>query len=325
MATGVEAATKSPTPPLGIVIVNWNSGSLLRECLAALDRSTVANRLQAIVIDNGSSDGSADRLAAAHLAVEVVHNCDNRGFAAACNQGAALCRPTLLLFLNPDVRVQAATLERAWDYLNSATQAGVGILGVQLLDGEGHVRRTCARRPTSLAMLLQTMFLDRIFPTLVPAHFMIEWNHLETRPVDQVPGAFLMIHREIFEQVGGFDQRYFLYYEDVDLCAAVRAAGFEVVHYSGTAAEHVGAGSTDAIKGRRLFHLLCSRLLYAGKRHGRAATIALMVATLLWELPVRCVHAAWSGGFRSAREIVEAALGFWREVPSLLSRIRAYS
>src|SRR6266853_1816202 len=196
-----------------VVIVNWNSRELLRECLAALDQSINAENVNVIVVDNASTDGSADGLAAVRINFEVVRNADNRGFASACNQGAAKGKAPYLLFLNPDVRVRTDTVESTTAYLNDPDNSGAGIVGVQLLDSDGHIQRSCARKPTAASLLLHTMFLDRLFPRLVPPHFLVKWDHRETREVDQVMGAYLMIRRGLFTGLGGCDECFFLYYE----------------------------------------------------------------------------------------------------------------
>jgi GT2 family glycosyltransferase len=167
----------------------------------------------------------------------------------------------------------------------------VGIVGVQLLDPEGRIQRSCARRPTVAMLLLRTMFLDRLFPALVSPHFLNEWDHRDTRPVDQVMGAFLMIRRALFQELGGFDERFFLYYDDVDLCLAAREAGWNVVHFAGAQAEHVGRGTTEAIRDRRLCYEAHSRVEYTAKRHGPLAAIVLSIFILVFELPMRWLYA----------------------------------
>jgi GT2 family glycosyltransferase len=117
--------------------------------------------------------------------------------------------------------------------------------------------------------LLHTLFLDRLCPTLLPPHFLADWDHGDTRSVDQVMGAFLMIRRTLFEQLGGFDERFFLYYEDVDLCLRVRQASGRVVYFAGARAHHIGGGTTEAVKDQRLFYLATGkvqpRLSYCSK------------------------------------------------------------
>jgi N-acetylglucosaminyl-diphospho-decaprenol L-rhamnosyltransferase len=315
---GVHAA-----PRVDVVIVNWNAGPLLEECLSALERSTIAPNLQAIIVDNGSSDGSAKEVAIAHGRVALLANDRNRGFAVACNQGAASGSAPYLLFLNPDVRVHPEAIARAVAYLEERANAGVGIVGAQLLDADHRVARTCARGPTASALVLHTLFLDRLLPSLVPPHFMVEWDHRDTREVDQVPGAFLLIRRSLFERLGGFDERFFLYYEDVDLCLAARRAGYAVVHYAGASAEHLGGGTTARLIDRRLFHLLCSRVEYAAKRHGRSTALALVSLILLVELPARFLHATLTASPKAGWLVARGGAMFCRDLAGLIRRIWA--
>jgi len=308
-------------PAVDIVIVNWNSQSLLEDCVASLDQSTIAARLNVIVVDNASQDGFAGRLAVRRMALQVVVNANNLGFAAACNQGARKADAPLLLFMNPDVRVEIDAVEKAAAYLAAPAHASVGIVGIQLLDAEGNVQRSCARAPTAAALLLHTLFLDRLWPTLVPPHFLAEWDHGETRFVDQVMGAFLMIRRSLFEQLGGFDERFFLYYEDVDLCLRARQAGWSVVHFAGARAQHTGRGATEAVKDRRLFYLATSRVQYAAKRHGRVLAGILIAFVLLFEMPLRWFYATVSRSPREGWLIIRATTLFWQNLPRLCLRI----
>jgi N-acetylglucosaminyl-diphospho-decaprenol L-rhamnosyltransferase len=308
-------------PALHIVIVNWNSQSYLRECLASLDQSTIASRLNVVVVDNASRDGSAGGLAVKRMALTVIVNADNLGFAVGCNQGARKAHAPLLLFMNPDVRIEPAALEKAAAYLADPAHAEVGVIGIQLLDAEGHVQTSCARVPTAAGLLLHSLFLDRLCPGLVPPHFLVEWDHADTRPVDQVMGAFLMIRRALFEQLGGFDERFFLYYEDVDLCLRVRQAGWSVMHFAGARAQHIGGGTTRAVKDQRLYYLVTSRVQYAAKRHGLLVAGALIVFVLFFEMPIRCIYATVTRSPREGWLVVRSATLLWRNLPRLSFRI----
>ena len=133
-----------------VVIVNWNSGRLLSQCLSsfsavAADRIAVA---RITVVDNASTDGSCDALPEVAPPLDLIRNQDNRGFAAACNQGAAGSGADLLLFLNPDTRLLSGALERPALYLQSPSNGAVGIVGIQLIDADGRVARSCAQMPT---------------------------------------------------------------------------------------------------------------------------------------------------------------------------------
>jgi GT2 family glycosyltransferase len=319
-AHSASERTAAVASAVDIVIVNWNAGALLRDCIAALDASTGASRLHAIVVDNASNDGSADDLAGTALRLSVIRNVENRGFAAACNQGAAAGRASLLLFLNPDVCVEPDAIAQAMDFLAEPMQAATGIVGIRLLDRQGRTNRTCARRPTVAAMLLRTLFLDRIAPRAVPPHFMTEWDHLDTRPVDQVMGAFLMIRRDLFDRVGGFDQRFFVYYEDLDLCLRTIDNGHAVVHLAKPTAVHDGGGTTSTVKDRRLFYEAASRVRFMHKWHGMAAAGALAALIALVELPLRAIgtmmRAPRDGGL-----VLRGAGLYWRNLPRLIREL----
>lgn len=311
-------ARASPSTDLDVVIVNWNSGALLRGCVAALARSTAAHRLNVVVVDNASTDDSLEGLAGEALRLEVVRNRDNRGFGAACNQGAERGRAPFLLFLNPDTRVAPDGLDQVLAFLGAPEQAKVGVVGLRLVDEEGRTQRTCAREPTLLGLLGQEAGLDRLVPRLIRPHFLTEWDHGATRPVDQVMGAFLMIRRDLFNRLGGFDERFFVYYEDVDLCDRARRAGFAVVHFAGAQAWHQGGGTTRQVKDRRLFYLMRSQVLYADKRFGSAAALLILFAALGAQVPIRVARAVLTASARDGAAALRAGWLLLRDLPALI-------
>lgn len=268
-----------------IVIVNWNSGRLLSDCLAPLlEDQRPARGAEVVVVDNASTDGSLELIVNAKDSdVTVLRNVANRGFAAACNQGARSCSGEYILFLNPDVRVDNKTVEQAREFLENGRAAGIGIVGIRLVNSNGSVQRSCTRFPTPRRVLGQSLGLDRVLPSLFPPHFMLEWDHGQTRDVDQVMGAFLMMSKAVFEKLGGFDERFFVYFEDVDLCLRARAEGYRVVHFAKVSAVHEGQGTTRNIKDVRLFYLLRSRLLYAKKHFSHGGFALVLLATLIFE------------------------------------------
>lgn len=276
---------------IDIVIVNWNSGGLLRRALGAL-ASQRPDAVQVIVVDNASTDGSAnvDHLPG-KLQIELISNAANEGFARACNQGAAAGNAPVILFLNPDMVVHRAAIRAACTHLADGEAARIGVVGIKLLCAEGSVQRTTSRFPTAWSILGQSAGLDRLMPSIFPPAFQIEWDHMDTRDVDQVMGAFLMVRRDLFERLGGFDERFFVYYDDVDLCLRVHQAGWRCVHFAEVSAIHEGQGTTAQVSDARLFYLLRSRLLYAAKHFGLAETSVVYFATLLIEPLARAAHA----------------------------------
>ena len=318
---GAVADNDLLAPVVDVIVVNWNSGSHLRACVAALDQSLLAERLNVVVVDNASSDDSLVGLSASRIRLTLLFNADNRGFARGCNQGAQEGCAPYVLFLNPDVRVTPDTIERAVAYLVDPKQSEIGILGVQLVDAEGLVHRSCARTPSQTALLLRCLFLDRLCPSLVSPHFLFAWDHQDTRTVDQVIGAFLLVRRAVFRQVGGFDPRYFLYYEDVDLCLTARRAGWQVVYFSGVRAEHAGGGSTGGVKGKRLYHLAVSKAEYTAKWHGPLAARLVIMFTLGFEFPTRWLHAVVCRSPQEGRSVRQAMALLCKDLRDLTCRI----
>ncbi len=264
-----------------------------------------------MVVDNASSDGSAEALAFPQLPLEVRRNRVNRGFAAACNQGAAGSRVDYLLFLNPDIRLSGGSVAAPLAFLERPDCRDIGILGIQLVDEAGVVQRTCARFPTPGRVLGQSLGLDRLWPRLVAPHFMREWAHDETRPVDQVMGAYFLVRREIFEALGGFDERFFVYFDDVDFCFRARERGWLSVYFAGTQAAHTGGGTTAAVPDLRLFYNLRSRLLFARKHFRPTGQIVVLAATVVIEPVSRVARAIGRGSAREARQVGRAVTLLW--------------
>lgn len=298
-----------------VVIVNWNSGSQLRECLqsfAAVVSDEVAVRLT--VVDNASADGSGDRLEGTTRApLAIIRNADNRGFGAACNQGAAGSDADYLLFLNPDTRLMPGSLELPARYLQAPEHKAVGIVGIRLLDLDGHVARNTARTPTAWSAVGNSLGLDRLAPSLFPPHFVTEWAHDETRTVDQVMGAYFLVRRSLFEALGGFDERFFVYYEDLDFSVRAQTQGFGSVYLAAAQAFHRGQGTTENATGRRMFYFARSKILYALKHFSAFGAFAVVAATLTLEPLARMLARPQSAG-----QTLHAFGNVWQELPRML-------
>lgn len=281
---------------LAIVIVNWNTGTRLRECIASiagvpLPRGWSLERV--VVVDNASSDGSAEGLADPGCPLEVLRNEDNRGFAAACNQGAARCGAELLLFLNPDTRLFADSLGPPIAKLADGSSADVGIVGIRLVDELGRTTRCCARFPRAWHFAAHCIGLDRLWPRL--SHLMLDWDHESSRRVDQVIGAFFMTRRELFTRLGGFDERYFVYFEEVDYSLRALQLGFHSEYLAQAHAMHVGGVSSSRVPDRRLMYSLRSRLTYAAAHFGPFERVAVRAVTWVLEPLARIALAVGRG------------------------------
>lgn len=302
-----------------VVIVNWNSGAQLGECLTSFaavagDGVTLA---RVTVVDNASTDSSADGLADTGLPLTVLRNTENRGFAAACNQGAAGSDADFLLFLNPDTRLLAGSLERPAQYLRAPGNEAAGIAGIQLIDPSGQVARNTSRVPGVRSMLGNSLGLDRLMPSSFPPVFVTEWAHDETRVVGQVMGAFFFVRRGVFETLGGFDERFFVYFEDLDFAVRARERGWCSVYLATAQAFHRGQGTTEAASDRRLFYFSRSRILFARKYFGAAGAAAVTAATLMLE-PVLRIAAALATRRGSVTATLRALGMLWKDLPAIL-------
>ena len=302
-----------------MVIVNWNSGAQLRECLQsflAVAKDDIA-LLRVTVVDNASTDGSAENLDAA-LPLVVIRNSANRGFAAACNQGAAGAETEFLLFLNPDTRLMPGSLELPARYLLSEHHQDAGIVGIQLIDASGHVARNTSRTPTAWSMTGNSLGLDRLTPSVFPSLLVTHWAHDETREVDQVMGAFFFVRRSAFEALGGFDERFFVYYEDLDFAIRARERGWKSVYLATAQAFHRGQGTTESATDQRTFYFCRSKILFARKHFGSIGAFVVILTTLILE-PLARVAASP----RSAVATLRAFAMLSKDMPNILRTSRS--
>jgi N-acetylglucosaminyl-diphospho-decaprenol L-rhamnosyltransferase len=309
---------------LDIIIVNWNTGPQLRRCLQSIASASLASefRLQrCCVVDNASEDGSAEGLEGLPLPLEVVRNQSNKGFAAACNQGAQAGNSDYILFLNPDFRLFPDSLSKALAFLDDKQNVQVGILGIQLVDEDGVVHRNVARFPTPKTLWYQMLGLDRMWPHRFPSHFMTEWDHRDSREVDQVTGAFYLVRRKLFEQLEGFDERFFMYFEDLDFAYRAKKAGWKSYFLSDAQAFHLGGGSSYQILAKRLYFVLNSRVLYIAKHFGAPSAMKILLGSILVEFWVRL---GWSLA-RFSRPNISATIQsycmFLKTLPRLLKEL----
>jgi hypothetical protein len=278
-------------PTLDIVLVDFNAGAMIRECLKSIEKNKqfqiIVNRI--VIVDNGSSPGSREFVMDLNLPLHLIINNMNRGFATACNQGAVGSKSDYLLFLNPDTVLRADSLSLPLHFMERAENDKVGICGIQLIDDEGRVSRSCARFPTPINILSKILGLSRMWPRRFPPWFMEEWDHGNTRYVDQVMGAFFLTRKSLFDLLGGFDERFFLYFEEVDYSYRARKLGWATCYVADVQAFHKGGGTSNKVLPQRLYYSLRSRILYAKKHFTRMEAKVVLAETLLLESAARLI------------------------------------
>jgi GT2 family glycosyltransferase len=309
------------TPTLEIVVVNWNSGQQLRECVSSISVALVPgftlNRL--IVVDNGSVDGSAEGLDCAGVPIRVIQEGRNRGFAKACNDGALGSTADFLLFLNPDTKLFRESLAAPIAYLAMPINEKVGVVGIQLLDEHGQVARTCARFPTLGSFICHALGLTRLSVFQRCGHAMTWWEHDATRVVDHVMGAFFLVRRDLYNRLSGFDEGFFVYLEDLDFSRRMANLGYQSVYIATVQAFHAGGGTSRQVKDRRLFYSLRGRLVYGFKHFGSVRGWCLIVATLLLEPVTRTIDAMIHADFAGLMNTWRAYGMLYRSLPTVLS------
>jgi N-acetylglucosaminyl-diphospho-decaprenol L-rhamnosyltransferase len=319
-------------PAVEVVIVNWNSGRWLRECLKALaDAKPAACTVsRVVVVDNASSDGSCDGLDAEPgpppLSLTIVRNDVNRGFAAACNQGAAQASAEYLLFLNPDTLPTAEALDGAIGLLEARAADSVRIAGVSLDNTDGPQTLWHGTFPTARTFILQAIgrqqrwkqTVERAPSPASPSSTSPMETSASSDPFDPfgaievavVDGAFLAIARSFFEELRGFDERFFMYYDELDLCLRARQRGARAMLASRVRVYHHSGASSDRVPGKRLFYLLRSRLRYSHAHFSAPQTAALALLMCTSEPLLRLTRAAAGLGPHRFRDVLEAYARF---------------
>ena len=215
---------------LSVVIVHYNTSGDLGRCLDALVRCPPSCEHAVTVVDNASTDPGLDAVRAAHPGVRWLLNARNEGYARGCNAGMRAVDAEYTLLLNPDVAAQPGAIDALLRAAESHPRAG--LLGPQLLNEDGTIQESCRRFYTLGTLLMRRTFLGRLAPgsRAVARHLMRDFDHRTTRPVDWVIGGCVLVRREAVARVGAMDERFFLYFEDVDWCYRMGQAGYDVLY-----------------------------------------------------------------------------------------------
>jgi len=261
----------APPPRVSVVVVSFNTREYLLRCLASLQAAVLP--LQVLVVDNASSDGSADAVADRFPRARLLRNAENAGFGRACNQALALAEGPYVLFLNSDAEVRAGAIEAMAALLDR--RADVVAVGPRVRDGDGQVEVSFGGPLTPYREWRQRRLVQRVQQRQLDAMREAEGRAATEHEPAWVSASCLMARRDALRAIGGFDEGFFLYEEDVDLCQRLRKAGgrtlftpaAEVVHHRGRSMESVPA------RARLEYHR--SHLRYYRKHNGRLATLAL--------------------------------------------------
>lgn len=262
------------------VVVNRNTRDLLRDCVASIEAQDFDGGISTWVIDNGLNDGSADMVISEFPTVNLVWNSRNTGYARACNKGIGLSREPYIMILNSDVVLHPDTVARLVEFLDRDSRAGVA--GPRILNIDGSPQYSCRRFP-SLTESFVHAFVG-LFSAENPystSYKMTDMDRNTETAVDWVSGAFMMLRRDALSETGLFDEKYFMYVEDVDLCWRIWQAGWTVNYVPrATAVHHIGMSG----------HLVPTRMVF--HHHRSMLRFHLKTYEGPWRLPVNVAVAA---------------------------------
>lgn len=224
---------------LSIIIVTYNSGMFVEKCLKTIFHRPHGFSLKVIVIDNHSSDGGIDRIETEFPELTIIRNNQNLGFAKACNQGLQLARGDYVLFLNPDTVIKKDTLGKCVTFMD--VNANVGMLGCRLLNMDETLQPSCSDFPFVHKLFLDHLPGKRIFLQVLKRKLLLKyWTHDKTREVGWILGAFMLSRLSLLKKLKGFDEDFFLYGEDMELCYRIKRNKWKVVFFADAEIIHAG-------------------------------------------------------------------------------------
>jgi len=288
---------------ISVVIVSWNVKDFLRKCLSSIYRFTEGLDFEVFVVDNNSSDNTAAMVKEEFPQVRLIANQENLGFSRANNLALNKCAGRYILFLNPDTELIENSLKMMAEFMGAHPE--VTALGCKLVFPDGSLQHSSRYFPSPFTDLMENLYLDAIFPYsgFFNRYKMGFWSHDRMREIDVPYGACLLVRKETLDKIGFFDERFFMYYDEIDLCYRIKKArgkiyfvpDIKVVHY-GNKSYKQAALQCDRWK-------LRSKLLFFEKHYGSFGVAALIFGLVLNTIIVWSILSASHYIFRRPREL----------------------
>ena len=277
---------------LSIVIVSWNVRELLRQCLLSVNsnqNSSEASSIQSgrqlkteiIVVDNASTDGTVEMVRSEFPDVRVIANSENVGFTRGNYQALAQARGRYLFLLNPDTKLHPGALHTLLDYMDAHPR--VGIAGPRLFYGDGTTQSSRRRFPNLATAFLESTKLQQWFPhnRILSRYYMLDTSDDATQSVDWVNGSAMFVRRELYEQIGGLDETFFMYSEELDWCYRAKQAGWEEIYLPTAQITHYEGKSSEQVVAQRDIYFHSSKVHFFRKYRGPWVAEALRAFLLL--------------------------------------------
>jgi len=285
---------------VSIIIVSWNTRAYLKQCLESVRVANSQCVQEVIVVDNASADGSPEMVEKEFPEVRLIRAGSNLGFARGNNLAMTYARGNMFALVNSDALVHVGCLDTLAAFLHANSE--VGLVGPRVIGGDGRLQRTCRRLPGVWNTFCRTIALDRVLPNwpLFSGYELTDRDHEVRREVDVLSGCFCMARREAVDAIGGLDEQFFFYGEDIDWCKRFADAGWKVVFVPEATATHFGGGSTANAPLRYSIEILRATLKYWRKHYGVGGEIVSFSLMLAHH------------GIRLAGRALSQALGFGR-------------
>ena len=261
---------------LSIIIVNWNTKTLLLQCLESLSQTREGVEREVFVFDNASTDGSRAAVGERFPEVNFIQNQINLGFAKANNQALKLSKGKYVLLLNPDTQIKKGSIEEMVLFMNAHPE--VGVVGGQLLNSDGSKQNSIANFPSLATELLNKSLLRWLFPKQFPGK---ERDYLKPIEVDSVIGACMIVRREAIEQVGILDEDYFLFLEETDWCYRMKRDGWKIYNLPQAEIYHFQGQSVEAEKEKAKLEYYRSRYHFFKKNKGDLQWFVLLIGLMI--------------------------------------------
>lgn len=228
---------------ISIVIVSWKVRELLKKCLESINSSRGDLQLEIFVVDNASNDGTVEMVKNDFPSVKLIASDKNLGFAKANNLALKQAAGDYVLLLNPDTEIKSDTLTESIAFMKSHPKCGA--MGQKMLYPDGKIQPSIRRFPKILPIILMLSKLPKMLPHLksVENYLATDFDYGRERIVDQIMGAYMFMPREAIEKIGFLDERFFIWFEEVDYCRRLKAGEFEVWYSPSVSIMHVGGKS----------------------------------------------------------------------------------
>lgn len=272
---------------VSIIIVNWNTCLDLKSCLASIAACGGKRTHEVIVVDNASQDNSVEMIRREFKWVQLICNSENNGFGKANNQAIQRAKGRYLLFVNSDVIVLEQAIDQFIAYADQCQD--MGVLGCMILNRDKTLQRSCYLNPSALNLCCAALYLNKMFARskIFGREQFTWWDFALPREVDFVKGCFMLIPKRVIQEIGGFDERFFMFCEEADLCCRARKAGFKVLYTPTVQVIHRGQASVRKKPIKMKLTMMGSRLFFI-KKHSSSMGY---IAACFWASGFFCVRA----------------------------------